>query len=168
MTKTVSSPLTLGSNKVLAILLFSFAGWSSLIVEGAISTGDLGVILLAGGLSQLLSLAFVVFLIILSFKTKRDFEQFLASKNTPVSLNGFLLFILPFWYQYYVAYNANTISAAQRARVVAAPAQPAAQAGAQASAQDDIAAKIAKLSALKASGDITEEQFEAAKQKLLS
>lgn len=151
-TNRMSEDINRARNRTIAILIFAFIGWSSAI--SAMTFSPFAVF------GPLLSIAAVILIICLSFLTRPAYEKFLRESGTPINLNGFLCFIIPFYYQYYLLYNAATVSASQNA-VYAAASAPAAPA-------DDIATKIEKLSKLKESGAISEEQFEAAKKKLLS
>lgn len=43
----------------------------------------------------------------MSFRTRTGLEQLLANQGMPQKMSGFLTFIFPFFYQYYVVYNAE-------------------------------------------------------------
>lgn len=155
----VSSDTDKSTNRVLVIVIFACYSWASVFssaatdvslydnfIEMAESSGIFSVI---GGM---IYLAYLVLTIVLSFKTKRSFEQLLEKNNCRKQLNGILCFIIPFIYQYYITYNAETLAGGQ---------------GVSQNTQS-IGEQIEKLRQLKESGSISEEEFEQAKNKLLS
>lgn len=146
----ISPDFDRNTNRTLAIIAFAFYGWSQAVeyAEPEVGTG--------GALSGLFSLIYCVLIIVLSFRTKKSFEQFLFNNNCKIMLNGFFCFIIPFWYQYYIAYNAEEIWQKKCLQAPPAP-QPT-----------DVSDKIAKLKEMLDSGTISEEEFETAKKKLLS
>lgn len=82
-TNRVSSDMTRGTNKVLLILYYAFLPLSIFLPVSA------------------------VLMIVLSFRTRRELELMLAAHGMPQQLSGFLCFIFPFLYQYYVVYHAE-------------------------------------------------------------
>ena len=146
----ISPDFDRSTNRTLTIIAFSCFGWMDVIgeIEEEMGTG--------GALSGLFYLAYLVLIITLSFRTKKSFEQFLFNNNYKIVLNGFWCFLIPFWYQYYIAFNAEEIW--QKKCLQAAPAPQA----------NDVSDKIAKLKEMLDNGTISEEEFETAKKKLLS
>lgn len=116
-------------------------------------------------LSMILGLGAWVLFIIISLMSKDDYEKLLAGDGTPLKLKGIFCFLFPYYYQYYVAYNAGAISMREQASAVIQPVQPASQ---PANPQNDIAAQLEQLAKMRDSGVISADEFETAKKKLLN
>ncbi len=116
----------------------------------------------------LLDLAGLVLLIVLSFDMKKRLEQMLLEDGLPQRLNGFLCFLFPIVYQYYVIVNAEkrhaALAAVARAQVQAAAPRPE---DAQTAARDDRLDRLRQLAGLKEQGVLSEEEFEAEKRRIL-
>lgn len=146
----ISSDFDKNTNRTLTIIAFALIGWSEVMEDAEQGMGT------GGAVSGLFYLIYLVLIITLSFRTKKSFEQFLLKNNYNIVLNGFWCFLIPFWYQYYIAFNAEEIW--QKKSLQAAPAPQ----------QNDVSDKIAKLKEMLDNGTISEEEFETAKKKLLS
>lgn len=146
----ISPDFDKSTNRTLAIIAFSLYGWMEVIGAAEDEMGT------AGAISGLFYLVYLVLIITLSFRTKKSFEQFLFNNNYRIMLNGFWCFLIPFLYQYYIAFNAEEIW--QKKCLQANPGQQA----------NDVSDKIARLKEMLDNGTISEEEFETAKKKLLS
>lgn len=89
-------------NRVLALLFYSFSAWCM-----AFSYSD-------DEFSSLLAFGFnitsLVLLEVLSFKVKALLEKMLVQADCPIRMKGLWCFLFPFWYHYYIIYNAEDIS----------------------------------------------------------
>lgn len=145
----ISTEIDKGTNRTLTIIAFSLSAWVEGVMYVPQDMSDVAIFCT-------LTLISVIIFIVLSFRTKNSFEQFLFKNNYKIMLNGFWCFLIPFWYQYYIAFNAEEIWQKKCLQAAPAPQSP------------DVSDKIDKLKGMLDTGTITEEEFEAAKKKLLS
>lgn len=93
----------LKNGRVLCIVSFALFAWASAF-DVTPYTEDFGSLLFIGG---------TIILWVLSFKTRPFFQQMLMDAGISYELKGLWLFIFPFYYQYYVACNAETLAIAR-------------------------------------------------------
>ena len=138
------------TNRGLAIAAFSLIMWSDFI-DIVISDDVLEIFPFFEFLSFCCYTAYMIIIIILSFKLKPLLEEFLEKIGKPYHLSSVWCFIFPLFYQYYVIYNIDRKLKESKL-----------------DHNSDQISKLTQLQALKESGVITEEEFQVQKEKILS
>lgn len=113
-------------NRVIAILIMAFLAWSGAVYD-SFPVDDVDTFF--NFIGATLGMAGCVLVLVLSFRIRDDLEYLLAQARMPVHMNGFLCFIFPIYYQYYVIWNAEQMSYKQQLVQSAYKAAP--QPGAQ-------------------------------------
>ena len=124
---------------ILPFLLLSFLAWGDYHyemvnnpIQNFLST-DTKIIFM---IERLLSVVGFIILIVWSFKAKAAVEEFLLQQGVTHKLNGFLCFLFPICYQYYVLCNIDEIKERQAALAAAAAATATSAAPASSAAND--------------------------------
>lgn len=112
----------------------------------------------------LLTSVYVILELCISFMSKPVLEKMLAENGTPRRLNGFLCFLLPGFYQYYVIRKAEEHFSNEDAIRISMSAQ----ATTPVSTNVNKIEQIEKLAELKKSGAIIDEEFVTEKKRILS